>query len=233
MDDVKNKMLFVESEEYISSLSKCSTKKVHRICPFCDKTVEVAFGNVNRVGHTFCYNCRYSFNSYASLIGAKINRLFVKGFVPSRQVGSTRKTFLLVICDCGKEFEAPAQHIKNGHTKSCGCLNVEKITGKNNFRYNQSITDEQRDKNNERGVKQHKWANYIKKRDKACLVCGNKKNLIAHHLDSFSVFPDLRYNVDNGVTLCRDCHTDFHCNFMGNYRVPCTSEDFEEYLIQV
>lgn len=39
-----------------------------------------------------------------------------------------------------------------------------------------------------------------------CQFCGAKKNLTAHHVVAASVDPTLRYDVRNGITLCRSCH---------------------------
>jgi hypothetical protein len=33
----------------------------------------------------------------------------------------------LVRCDCGREVEVSSQHLRKGHTRSCGCLNSERI----------------------------------------------------------------------------------------------------------
>jgi hypothetical protein len=52
-----------------------------------------------------------------------------------------------------------------------------------------------------------KWRMAVFTRDKfCCQECGNKENLEAHHLKPFSVAPELMYVVENGLTLCRECH---------------------------
>jgi len=52
------------------------------------------------------------------------------------------------------------------------------------------------------------WANAVKERDGyKCAWCGkvNKSNH-ADHIAPFSLFPELRFSVDNGRTLCAECH---------------------------
>jgi hypothetical protein len=57
------------------------------------------------------------------------------------------------------------------------------------------------------------WRKAVFKRDayacQACGVSGAKKYLEAHHIKSWANFPTLRYEVANGITLCRiPCHRD-------------------------
>ena len=58
------------------------------------------------------------------------------------------------------------------------------------------------------------WRIAVYKRDWfTCQDCGNKKDgLVAHHVFSFKDFPSLRYEVANGITLCRSCHKKRHYN---------------------
>lgn len=54
-----------------------------------------------------------------------------------------------------------------------------------------------------------RWRKAVKKRDNhTCQACGddNPTNLLAHHIKSWAKYPDLRFDVDNGLTLCKDCH---------------------------
>ena len=41
-----------------------------------------------------------------------------------------------------------------------------------------------------------------------CKLTGKK--LHAHHVQNFAQFPELRLAIDNGITLCIDCHKLFH-----------------------
>jgi hypothetical protein len=58
------------------------------------------------------------------------------------------------------------------------------------------------------------WRNEVWKRDRwICRLCKKhcqRKNIIAHHLQSFADFPELRFSIDNGITLCRTCHVSIH-----------------------
>ena len=47
-----------------------------------------------------------------------------------------------------------------------------------------------------------------------CQVCGVKGNpLNAHHVNSWTKYEDLREDVDNGITFCRECHLSFHSKY--------------------
>jgi len=55
------------------------------------------------------------------LAGQRYHRLVAVVFVDCIKKHS-RWSF---VCDCGKEIIAEASHVKNGHTKSCGCFQKE------------------------------------------------------------------------------------------------------------
>lgn len=53
------------------------------------------------------------------------------------------------------------------------------------------------------------WRESVFERDKyKCVLCGDNRggNLNADHIKPFALFPDLRFEVSNGRTLCIKCH---------------------------
>lgn len=53
------------------------------------------------------------------------------------------------------------------------------------------------------------WRESVFARDKyTCIWCKDDKggNLEADHIKPFSLFPELRFAIDNGRTLCKPCH---------------------------
>jgi 5-methylcytosine-specific restriction endonuclease McrA len=73
-----------------------------------------------------------------------------------------------------------------------------------------------------RGSLEYKlWRRAILERDKyTCIWCGNTNNLQADHIKPFSLFPELRFALDNGRTLCKECHikTDTYRGKMFHYK---------------
>lgn len=52
------------------------------------------------------------------------------------------------------------------------------------------------------------WVRNVFQRDNyTCQCCGKRGgNLNAHHLYNFAEYEDLRYDVENGITFCEECH---------------------------
>lgn len=80
--------------------------------------------------------------------------------------------------------------------------------------------------------KHAKWRVKVYERDQySCQICGDKTghNLNAHHIESYNSNKNLRWNIDNGITLCVGCHKAFHQTY-GNGNN--TERQFHEFLGQ-
>jgi hypothetical protein len=112
------------------------------------------------------------------------------------------------------------------------CPNCVDLSGEKNGFWKGGITSEAQIIRTSK--KYLEWRNGIYKRDDyTCVCCGEKGGKInAHHLESFSTNPDLRFDDNNAVTLCENHHkfdskNSFH-NIYGTYNN--TKKQFEEYL---
>ena len=74
------------------------------------------------------------------------------------------------------------------------------------------------------------WREAVFARDNwTCQKCGKKgSKLVSHHLYNFADFPESRTSIENGITLCKKCHIEFHeiYGLKNN-----TKEEFEELLM--
>ncbi|PGZ96961.1 hypothetical protein COE51_16465 [Bacillus pseudomycoides] len=81
------------------------------------------------------------------------------------------------------------------------------ISGEDHYFWKGGITPENIKIRNSIEYKQ--WRISVFERDSyTCQCCGDNKghNLHAHHIENFSANEDKRFDVDNGIALCNDCH---------------------------
>ena len=64
-------------------------------------------------------------------------------------------------------------------------------------------------------VESKEWKRCVLKRDNyTCQHCGKRGGILnVHHILSFAEYSDLRFEVDNGITLCKKCHYIFHSKY--------------------
>ena len=55
------------------------------------------------------------------------------------------------------------------------------------------------------------WTKQIVSKGK-CEKCGATENLEAHHIIKWADYPKGRVDLENGMCLCRKCHTEEHKN---------------------
>jgi hypothetical protein len=55
------------------------------------------------------------------------------------------------------------------------------------------------------------WKKMILKRDNyKCQQCYSVDRLHVHHIKSWDTYPELRFDINNGITLCISCHARLH-----------------------
>ncbi len=156
--------------------------KIKKYCEICGKEFKVFPSDIGK----FCSRkCVYKLNS---LINSKrIER----------------------ICQvCGKKFFSVPSLVKMGRGKLCSW----KCNAKWLYRGNQPYSQKAR-----RTCKYEKWRSAVFKRDNfQCQFCGIRASkgrivrLNAHHIKSFADFTKKRFNINNGITLCKKCHKDIN-----------------------
>jgi hypothetical protein len=196
----------------------------------CGSETQVLTTNL-RNGNTQSCGClqreRSSGACLIDLTGHRFGRLLVI----RRSTRTARRTMWICECRCGKEAEVSTQSLRNAGTKSCGCLTSESASrrsGPNNPNWRPDLTEEERAR--KRNPHKNKlWRVAVYERDDfTCQICFQRGGKIeAHHLNSYSAFPDQRFDVDNGTTLCKGCHRRFH-NKYG--RRNNTVAQFQEFL---
>lgn len=129
---------------------------------------------------------------------------------------------------CGEQFWRAPSAIKKGQNKYCckACYfqsaqnkskkpyisEIRKLaTGNKSPSWKGGITPTNLKIRNSKNYKD--WRQEVFLRDNyTCQDCGAKSRsgnyvfLHAHHICSFSEREDLRFNIDNGITLCKSCH---------------------------
>jgi len=128
---------------------------------------------------------------------------------------SHRYSKIDVVCEwCGKTFKtSPSVKAK---TRFCGkqCRNnwqSDMMKGENHYNWQGGKSEQRHLDMSSREYKE--WRYQVFRRDEyTCRVCGNDKggNLRAHHIREYANYPELKYVVDNGVTLCEACHKKVH-----------------------
>lgn len=174
-------------------------------CDFCGKNFPRKPSKLNKNSHNFCSReCLYNFH-----------RTVIK-------------------CDyCGQEFSNINSKIKLSEKHFCcvECQRKYQSILEHNPNYNSKKTQEER-KNGRSGVGIPQWRKEVYERDNyTCKITGDNKggNLVAHHLYSYADYPELRTDVNNGVTITEEIHKLFHNTYGYKHN---TKEQFDEFVIR-
>lgn len=166
----------------------------------CGKEKEVISGNL-KTGNTT--NCGCKRREIAKKISQKRE---IGGFKNPSWRGGKPKCI-----DCGVEISYVSKRCV-----ACSALNK---VGINNVNWKGGVTSV--NKKIRTSLRYKNWRSAVFERDNwTCQECGKRGIYIeAHHLKPFSLYSEIRFDLNNGITLCRNCHslTDTYCGKIKKY----------------
>lgn len=215
-----------------------NSKKLKYIC-ICGDESFITFNSFHSGRR--CKKCGIDkFSSAIRLSYDEVKEYFGKqGCILLSETYKNNSSILAYRCVCGNVSEITLSNFKNGsRCKECLSKKLSELRkgiifpsmrGENHPQWDFSKTQEEREVS--RLLPEYKpWRKSVYERDiYTCQCCGDSKggNLNAHHLDSWDWCKELRFDINNGITLCNICHDDFHgmYGFGGN-----TRDQWDEYM---
>lgn len=202
-------VIYRGKKKLVSELSPTCRYKVDVQCPICGEIRNVYYRSIIKAGHHICHKCELKSRAKELNIGARFGRLII--ISKGKKVG-----YSLCKCDCGNIKEVPNYDLTSGETNSCGCLRhynkiyFEVKTKEQHWNWKGGISGERECEMQTSKYKE--WRKEVFKRDNfTCEFCGQKGyKLNAHHIRNWADNKSLRTDVNNGITICKKCHEEFH-----------------------
>ncbi len=119
---------------------------------------------------------------------------------------------VLSCAECGHDFSFKRSVKREFCSRECAAKNRGRIqSGENHPGWKGGI-GAQKHEHKRMHTKAKEWRESIFEKDGyACVVCEKSKPRIhAHHIFGWAKFPELRYDIDNGMTMCVKHHQMFH-----------------------
>ena len=113
------------------------------------------------------------------------------------------------LCDNHEFIITPDSFLRGTRCPKCSVINH---TGDKHPMYNPNLTEKDREKRDMQNGEIRKWTKQVYERDNyTCKCCSHKGGkLNAHHLNSWNIYKETRFDINNGITLCESCHKSFH-----------------------
>lgn len=161
------------------------------------------------------------------LTGKKFGRLIVINIAHSKKWAR----YWSCLCECGNTKLVSTVNLKKGLVKSCGCLSIEKAKarcGSKHPNWNPQLSKAEREYARKYDERYIFWSKQIKINARyRCCKCGSSIDLQSHHIQSWKLFPEKRYDLTNGICLCGCCHKKFHKQYG---RIEAGLEALQEFL---
>ena len=194
-------------------------------CEYCGKEKSVSKSSFNKTKHHFCnkecydkwqnqkitFNCEYCGKEKSvkkSKLGKEHNFCSIECYNKWKE----SQTVVFNCEYCGKEDKMIKHRFENHEHHFCSmeCRSKWQV-GENNANYNPNITNEEREKGRHIEGYDDFIIDVYERDNYTCQCCGQYSGKIhAHHINGYNFDKEHRVDPDNGITLCEDCHKEFH-----------------------
>jgi 5-methylcytosine-specific restriction endonuclease McrA len=180
------------------------------VCDICGTKKLYPPSAVKRGGGKHCSRECY----YKSHAGKETWNKGLKGWRTPEHSQNLRKAIIQRNKQCRIH---PEQAKKNG-------MKAIPPSGEKHYRWRGGITPENRKIRN--SIKYEQWRTQVFQRDNyTCQKCFKQGSYLqAHHIKPFFSNPELRLNIDNGITYCLKCHNLLHPQHNGK-TLKCSISD--------
>jgi len=197
----------------VNDLPEGSHTEVELLCDYCKQTIikraykDYLYLKSKQIEKDCCEKCK----------NIKAQEVFIEKYGTANIMkieGVKDKIIQYNIINYGVKWCMQRDDVKKKMSETYILRHRDKLSksfsGENNPNWKGGITPE-----NERirhSIEMSDWRKQVFERDNyACQCCGDNKggNLRAHHILNFFEYPELRFDINNGITLCSNCH-DFH-----------------------
>lgn len=224
-EESKNKIRTAKLKQY-----KDNSKIID--CKKCGKKFKVSISRLEDGRGKYCSKkCQYEDKKG---IRRSVNTEFKKGQKPKNYLGNTvlckqcglkfeaspssnrlfcskkcliNSGYVFIEClVCKKVFRTIKSKLKVGRKFCSRKCTFEYYCGENHHQWKGGVTPI--NEKIRKSTEYKKWRIEVYKRDKfTCQICGAKNvYLNADHIKPFATYPELRFDINNGRTLCVECH---------------------------
>ncbi len=179
---------------YILLCEKCGKERRWKSLPpkiqrsrLCNKCATAFYGGRGHPWHRDDINSGVLVQEYKA--GASLTDLGVK-------YGMTAAGIRNRILKTGGKTRDLRESQKNHYGRKAGCGSADEYKLKTDAHIRITTSPEYK-----------AWREKILGRDEsACVMCGSRQKLQAHHLKPRTAHPELTFDLANGITLCKPCH---------------------------
>lgn len=168
--------------------------------------------------------------NYEDLTGMVLGKVFITGFAGFDYRWGCKKPRWFYQCPtCGIIKSEMGEVLKRVGYQSCYGKNC-RPQGESHKKYKKLG----KTRGSRRDGRRRIWCRKIFERDGfKCVACASGGKIQAHHLNGWHWDEEGRFDINNGVTLCKGslsgCHYNFHKEYGNSYN---TKEQLQEYLLK-